>query len=105
MKMSFNNPAYVTTGFQTEIPMVVQVFILSEINMLSTLDSSEIDYLQVFELNRKIIAGQVFQEIIVKQEQPPKEHSICFQFDDAVTQRVYCIDAEEYHTYMLSSEY
>lgn len=105
MKMSFNNQAYVTIGFQAEIPMVVQVFILSEINMISTLDSSEVDYLQVFELNRKIIAGQVFQEIVVKQEQPPKEHSICFQFDDAVTQRVYCIDAEDYHTFMLSSEY
>lgn len=74
--MSFNNQAYVTIGFQAEIPMVVQVFILSEINMISTLDSSEVDYLQVFELNRKIIAGQVFQEIVVKQEQPPKEHSI-----------------------------
>lgn len=105
MKMSFNNQAYVTIGFQAEIPMVVQVFILSEINMISTLDSSEVDYLQVFELNRQIIAGQVFQEIVVKQEQPPKEHSICFQFDDAVTQRVYCIDAEDYHTFMLSSEY
>lgn len=30
---------------------------------------------------------------------------MCFSFDDAVTRKVYCIDSEEYHTYLLAEEY
>lgn len=105
MRMSFNNPGYVTSGFQAEIPLVVQVCLMSEIDRLSRLDSEEVDYLQIFELTRKIINGNVYQEIVVEQEQPPKKHKICFPFDDAVTRKVYCIDSEEYHTYLLAEEY
>lgn len=105
MKMSFDNPGYVTSGFQAEIPLVVQVCLMSEIDRLSRLDSEEVDYLQIFELKRKITNGNVYQEIVVEQEQPQKKHSICFPFDEAVTRKVYCIDSEEYHTYLLAEEY
>ncbi len=51
MKMSFNNPGYITSGFHTEIPLLAQIHIILEIEELSKHDSGKADYLQVFRLN------------------------------------------------------
>ena len=105
MKMSFNNPGYVTTGFNAEIPLLAQIQIILAISGLSEQNSDEVDYLQVFRLKRKLIGSEVYQEITNEQEQPPRKHTFLFPCEDAVNLTAYCIDAEEYHTYMLSSEY
>jgi hypothetical protein len=72
---------------------------------LSELDSDKVDYFQVFRLKRKLIESEIHQEITIEQENPPRQHTTYFPFSDAVNCTVFCIDAEEYHTYMLSSEY
>ena len=105
MKLSFNNPGYITTGFNAEIPMLVQLYMIAEIEALSELDSDKVDYFQVFRLKRKLIGSEMHQEITIEQENPPRQHTTYFPFSDAVNCTVFCIDAEEYHTYMLSSEY
>ena len=42
MKLSFNNPGYITTGFNAEIPMLVQLYMIAEIEALSELDSDKL---------------------------------------------------------------
>lgn len=105
MKLSFNNPGYITTGFNTEVPLLAQIHIISAIGTLSEQNPEEVDYLQVFRLKRKLVGSEICQEITNEQEEPPRKRTLLFPCQDAVNLTVYCIDAEEYHTYMLSSEY
>ena len=94
----FNNQRLLTRGVQTEIPLVLQLFIWNCIDHLP----EERDYFHVFRLEPM---GNVMQQITHESEQPeykkvyliPSEHPIC--------EKLYVIDSDEYSTMLLASEY
>ena len=103
--MSFNSDAYMTRGFQREIPEIDKLFLLAMINEKSALPDNEVDYLQVFNLTRELVGNTVFQKIENTQEVPPSKSEVSFPLPEAVTAKVFCIDSEEYFTFMLAEEY
>ena len=68
-------------------------------------DNKDIDYLQVFTLKKTYLGKTSFQKIKHTQEVPPLSESICFPFKKAVDQKVFCIDSEDYYTFLLADEY
>lgn len=74
-------------------------------NSKSSLPDNQVDYLQVFSLTREVVGDTVFQKIENTQEVPPCKSVVSFPLDEAVTQKVFCIDSEEYFTFMLAEEY
>lgn len=100
--MNFNNDGYMTRGFNA-LPELVKAMIGSIINTKK--EQENVDYLQVFNLSKVVQNGITFQKIVNEQEQPPLKRTYMFPFTDAVNEKVFCIDDEEYHTYMLSKEY
>lgn len=99
----FKNEAYMTIGYQTEIPDNIKEFISHIIGKCS--QYSDTDYLQVFRLHSDPNDDQS-QIIEHTQEQPDKKmiYAIIGDFDK-VNNKVYVIDDTSHHTFMLASEY
>lgn len=102
----FNNDAYMTKGFQSEIPVITQI-ILFECLEKSKQSLKDMDYLQVFELKKISSNDTVLQEIIHKQEVPAFEETILLELpeDQIINTKVYVIDDGDHHTFLLASEY
>ncbi len=105
MTMSFDSKAYMTVGFQAEIPDEVKIILSQLIRKVASKDNKDIDYLQVFTLKKTYLGKTSFQKIIHTQEVPPLSESICFPFEKAIDQKVFCIDSEDYYTFLLADEY
>lgn len=102
----FKNDAYMTRGFQNDIPETAKFMISNEIRELTKLDDSEVDYLQVFELNPNF--DNSMQVIRHFQEQPPRENVFGVEMlldEKPVNAKVYVIDDGTHHTYLLAEEY
>lgn len=101
----FNNDGYMTRGFSAEIPDEVKV-VISEL-MVDVKKDKDADYLQVFNLKPNILHGVTVQEIIHTQEVPPKSNTVnvVLFMDDPVTEKIFVIDDNDHHTFMLASEY
>lgn len=103
--MNFNNPGYMTQGFMNEIPTAVQLM-LSSLLHSRIQKHKQVDYLQVFKLSREQNEqGITYQKIVHEQEVPPMKDAYCLITDEAVNETVFCIDDEDHHTFLLSSEY
>lgn len=102
----FNNEAYMTKGFQSEIPAITQVIIFDCLEK-SRQSLEEMDYLQIFELGKLHSNGTILQKIIHKQEVPAFEESILLELpeDQIITTKVFVIDDGDHHTFLLASEY
>ncbi|WKY44860.1 DUF960 family protein [Eubacteriaceae bacterium ES2] len=102
----FNNDAYMTKGFQSEIPAITQV-ILFECLEKSKQNLEEMDYLQVFELKKIRSNGIYLQEIIHKQEVPAFKEILVLEIPEAqiIDTKVFAIDDGDHHTFLLASEY
>lgn len=102
--MKFDNDAYMTRGFSETIPPELQITLF---NILKSKKSSEneLDYLQVVKLTKKQIGESLFQEIVWQQEQPPTSDKMLLPCKEAVTCKVFIIDDETHHTYLLAEEY
>ena len=59
MTMSFYSKAYMTVGFQAEIPDEVKIILSQLIRKVASKDNKDIDYLQVFTL-KKTYLGKTF---------------------------------------------
>lgn len=101
--MRFNNNAYMTTGFSERIPAAQKLMILDGINNARLFP--ECDYLQVFELTSTTYEGKKAQKIAHSQEQPPYKKEHILLTDNVVTEKVFVIDDETHHTYLLAEEY
>ena len=104
MKMNFNNQGYMTRGFEETIPTEVKI-LLSTILLNKIASNTELDYLQVITLTKKYGNGNIIQHISWEQEQPASKSEYEFPVREAVTCKVYCIDDETHHTYLLAEEY
>lgn len=102
----FNNEAYMTKGFQSEIPAITQVIIFDCLEK-SRQSLEEMDYLQIFELKKICSNGTVLQEILHKQEVPAFKETILLELpeDQTINTKVYVIDDGDHHTFLLASEY
>lgn len=98
----FDGKRYMTNRIKAEIPIYMQNLLLF---LVETMEVSEKDYLQVFELEETAIDGKPVQRIIHKQENPPyrKEHTIPIK--NIVTEKIFIIDDGTHSTMLLSEEY
>ena len=104
--MLFNNPGYMTRGFDAEIPAEIRMMIS---DCLDTAGHAlaEMDYLQVFTLDRISMDNIAFQRIIHTQEYPSYEKTVLLNLpeDQIITTKVFVIDDGDHHTFLLASEY
>ena len=101
--MRFQNTAYMTNGFSERIPAAQKLMILDGINNARLF--TECDYLQVFKLMPTDHEGRRVQKIVHTQEQPPYEKEYILLTDEIVTEKVFVIDDETHHTFLLAEEY
>nr|WP_320024557.1 DUF960 family protein [uncultured Acetobacterium sp.] len=104
--MTFNNPGYMTRGFQAEIPIETQQMIFTLMNKAKqTLPA--MDYLQVFKLDKVSSNGSFLQCLTHTQEIPPFEETVFLVLpeDQIITTKIFVIDDGDHHTFLLASEY
>ena len=96
----FNNPRYITQGINETVPLALQLLMW---NMIDTMQVSQKDYLQVFELSEK--DGK--QKIVHKQEQPEYERTYSLDMEDTsfLYAKIFVIDDETHSTMLLANEY
>ena len=96
----FNNPRYITKGVDDTVPPELQILMW---NMIDSMEVSQKDYLQVFELSEE--DGK--QKIVHKQEQPEYKRTYSLEMADAsfLYAKVFVIDDETHSTMLLASEY
>lgn len=104
--MLFNNPGYMTRGFDAEVPPEIQMMI-SDCLDAARHTLAEMDYLQVFTLDRISLNNVSFQRIIHTQEYPSYEKTVLLNLpeDQIITTKVFVIDDGDYHTFLLALEY
>lgn len=103
--MKFNSESFMTVGFQREIPDLIKLVLTKIIEDVASKDNEEIDYLQVFDLKTEYVGDQLYQRIEHTQEVPPFKQVFCFPYKSAVEKKIFCIDSDDYHTYLLAQEY
>lgn len=104
--MPFNNPGYMTRGFQVEIPIETQQMIFTLMNKAKhTLPA--MDYLQVFKLDKVSSNGSYLQRLTHTQEIPPFEETVFLVLpeDQIISTKIFVIDDGDHHTFLLASEY
>ena len=94
----FNNPRYVTSGVNSELPLLTQIILWG---LIDTMEVVRKDYLQVFLLS----ADGENQRIIHEQEQPEYRKECLFPSENPVTAKVYVIDDKTHSTMLLAEEY
>jgi hypothetical protein len=100
----FDNPRYITKGFQNTIPIETQLILFYLLD--STKNAHKLDYLQVFDLtDKKLNHNRNLQKIILSQEQPKWSKTVYYPVKDIVTAKVFVIDDEDHHTFLLADEY
>ena len=95
---------YMTRGVSSEIPFYMQNLMWI---MIDSMEIDKKDYLQIFELNKAVVDGKVFQKITHRQEQPEYEKSVAIIANEEaiVTKKVFVIDDVNYCTMLLAEEY
>ncbi len=101
----FNNSRYVTRGISNAVPLNVQVALWGAIDKLVS-SGGEVDYLQVFKLETKVVGGKQHLLITHSQEVPEyKENYVVADFTSELNCKVYAIDDETHSTMLLAEEY
>lgn len=104
----FDNERFLTSGVQTEIPIIVQLIMWDMIDELKK-QGFKMDYLQVFRLK----AGEGTQIITHIQEQPAYENTIFVSSASLlasdqrgpVNNKIFVIDDGTHSTMLLAEEY
>ena len=99
----FENPRYITKGFQNVIPADTQLILFYLLDHAKT--SHELDYLQVFDLSAEKHTHLTLQKIILSQEQPRWSRTVYYPVKNVVAAKVFVIDDEDHHTFLLADEY
>lgn len=99
----FENPRYITKGFQNTIPVETQLILFGLLD--DAKKNHELDYLQVFNLSVERHNHVDLQKIIHTQEQPRWSRTVYYPVKNLVTAKVFAIDDEDHHTFLLADEY
>ena len=98
----FNNPRYLTKGFQSAVPLMTQFVLFHMID--HSKNTRKFDYLQVFTLSVESHGGQAVQKIVHSQEQPIWSKTSLFPLENPITAKIYVIDDGDHHTFLLAEE-
>jgi len=98
----FNNQRYATKGIIADIPEYLQNMVWY---MIESMEVTEKDYLQVFELKTEVVNGKPMQRLIHTQEQPEYKNEIVFAATTPVTTKIYVIDDKTHSTMLKAEEY
>lgn len=97
----FENSRYLTRGIDENIIPELQLCMWHMIDIM-TIDK---DYLQVFNLSKKVIDGITVQHIEHSQEVPPFSQDIDLIIDEPVECKIYVIDDGDHSTMLFAEEY
>ena len=92
----FNGERYMTKGVQSDIPVVLQIFMWDCIKAVP-----EPDYLQIFRFSE--VDGK--QKVVHEQEVPEYKREYLLVFPNPITAKVYVIDDGDHCTMLLAEEY
>ncbi len=99
----FENPRFVTKGFQSSIPITTQLILFHMLDSIK--HTHRLDYLQVFTLSIEKQDGQNLQKIVLSQEKPPRSKVCLFPLENPVAAKIFVIDDYDHHTFLLAEEY
>jgi len=98
----FNNERFLTKGVNTEVGTFLQ-FLLWD--MIDEMEVEKKDYLQIFNLKPIIVDGDMVQEIIHTQEQPPyKRRIVLNKLTEPINAKIYVIDDGTHSTMLFPEE-
>ncbi len=101
----FKNPRYVTRGISSTIPVNIQIALWGAIDKLVS-SNTNVDYLQVFKLESKVVDNKQHLIIVHTQEVPAyKETYVVENFEIELHCKIFAIDDGTHSTLLLSSEY
>lgn len=99
------NNRYITRGVNSILSIQLQLLIWNLIDTLEQVKNIELDYLQVFRLNR-ITDNETCNLVIThSQEVPPYEKKYMFHIDNPIDVKIFIIDDEKCTTMLLEEEY
>lgn len=99
------NNRYITRGVNSTLSIQLQLLLWNLIDTLEQEESTELDYLQVFNLKR-ITDNEKYNLIITHSQEVPKyEKKYMFYVDNPINVKIYVIDDGEYTTMLLAEEY
>lgn len=99
------NNRYITRGVNLTLSTQLQLLLWNLIDTLEQEESTELDYLQVFNLKR-ITDNEKYNIIITRSQEVPKyEKKYMFCVDNPINMKIYVIDDGEYTTMLLAEEY
>lgn len=101
----FAGPRYLTSRINHELSLEMQFALWNLIDELKTLDSFEIAYLQVFDLDIVDIDGILCQKVIHRQENPDYCKSHVFRTATPIKATVFVIDDISHATMLFANEY
>ena len=93
----FENNRYLTCGVDSTIPLKIQMFIWSCIDIMP----KPRDHLQIFKLEQ---VGS-FQSITHRSEEPKYRKVYLLPSDTPITEKLYVIDDGDHSTMLLAEEY
>lgn len=91
---------YITNGVYEQIPLELQLFCWQCYERVK--ESSEYDYLQVFELKQ---IGEYIQQIEHRQEVPEYNQVYKLRANDSINQKIFIIEEGNSVTMLLAEEY
>ena len=110
MNKSAKEQRYITNGIKQEIPELIPLILWSLIELAG--QQTELDYLQVFELEPVKMEGNcVVQKIIHRQEQPAYQHTVHLTLPEVAKAKIFVIAGTgddgltPIETMMLAEEY
>lgn len=101
----FTGKKYISRGIDTTLNLDMQVLLWGLIDDLNKRNDLPIDYLQIFELSSQRIDDILIQKITHRKEIPFCQREYYIITEEAIDEKVYVIDSEEYVTMILASEY
>ncbi|MDR7871331.1 MAG: DUF960 family protein [Tissierellaceae bacterium] len=106
----FNGDRYITRGIQAAIGIDIQMAMWMMIDELKNKNNFNLDYLQVFTINKVNSKGSTIVSIKHEQEVEPYLKEITIPTEYPIDRKVFVIsshyeDGKEYSTMMLSDEY
>lgn len=100
----FDNNKFITKGVQQIIPLELQLFMWSCIDILKQ-QGKQLDYLQIFELTEQKSNNIFFQGIEYRQEVPEYVKRYKIFSNEIVNKKIYIIDDGTCSTMLLAEEY
>lgn len=102
---TFSGKRYATRNIDSAIPLAMQLLLWKLIDEKQA-TAEPLDYLQVFELYPKSENGKAVQQIIHRQEIPPRSEIHLFPvIEKSLRTTIWIMDNGDYSSMLFSSEY